>query len=136
LEEFKLSLERVIKAIIGLGLSEFDAQVYIFLALNGPQTVNQISAMMKKSKQQVYRSLKSLEENSVVVVSGAVPAVFSAASFEKVLDLLSIKKERQARALEKVREDLLNSWQRVIESNSANGSSSSNQKSRKEEDGR
>lgn len=122
----------MIRAVMGLGLSEFDAQVYVFLALNGPQTANQTSTMMKKSKQQVYRNIKCLEENSVVLASGEVPAVFSAASFEKVLDLLSIKKEGQARALEEVRDGLLDSWQRIVENNSANVLNSTNHKGRKQ----
>jgi sugar-specific transcriptional regulator TrmB len=123
-----LSLERVNEAIMKLGLSEIDAQVYVYLALNGPQRGKQIITVIKKSKQQIYRSLKSLEENNVVVASQEVPAVFSAASFEKLLDLVSIKKEGQARALEKVRDDILYSWQRIIEDNSTNASSSLNHK--------
>ena len=110
----------MLKAIMKLGLSEFDAHVYVFLALNGPQKAKQITIMMKQNKQQIYRSLKRLEESNVIVASGEVPALFFASSFEKVLDLLSIKKEGQALALEKVRKDLLNSWQKIIEENSAN----------------
>lgn len=132
--DFKLSLERVIKAIMRLGLSEFDAQVYIFLSLNGPHISKQIAVMMKKSRQQIYRSLKRLEENNVVVSSEEVPAVFSAACFEKVLDLLSIKKEGQARALDKAKKDLLDSWQRIFETNSTNIPSNSSQKIRKDND--
>ena len=90
--------------------------------------------MMKQSRQQIYRSLRHLEENGVVVASEKVPAQFSVASFDKVLDLLSIKKEGQARALEKVKKDLLDSWQEIMESNSVNGSSSFNQKSRKKKE--
>ena len=130
--DFKLSLERVITAIMGLGLSEFDAQVYVFLALNGPQNAKQIITMMKQSKQQIYRSLKRLEKNNVVLASREFPAVFSADSFEKVLDLLSIKKEGQAEALEKLRTDLLNSWQRIIAEDSANVPSNFNERNKTE----
>ncbi len=119
------------RAIVRLGLSEFDAHVYVFLALNGPQKAKQITIMMKQNKRQIYRSLKRLEENNVIVASVDVPAKFSAESFDKVLELLSIKKEGQARALEKVRKDLLDDWQKIIENNSANESSGFNHKSRK-----
>jgi sugar-specific transcriptional regulator TrmB len=107
----------VVSAIMGLGLSEFDAQVYVFLALNGPQQAKQINVKINLSKQQIYRSLKNLEENNIVVASREIPTLFSAVCFEKVLDLLFIKKEGQARALEKVRNDLLDSWQKIIENN-------------------
>ena len=112
-----MSLERVIKAIMGIGLIEFDAQVYVFLALNGPQTAKQVAAMMKKTRQQIYESLRRLEKTNVVISSREISVVFSAVCFEKVLDLLCIKKEGQARALEKVRNDLLDSWQKIIENN-------------------
>jgi sugar-specific transcriptional regulator TrmB len=118
----------VIRAIKALGLSEFDAQVYVFLALNGPKQAKEINVKIKLSKQQIYRSLKNLEENNIVVASGEVPAVFSAASFEKVLALLSIKKEGQAEAFEKVRQDLLDSWQKIIVNNSTNASNSLDRK--------
>lgn len=32
-----MSLERVMKALIGLGLSRVDAEVYIYIANNSPQ---------------------------------------------------------------------------------------------------
>ena len=79
----------MIRAIIGLGISEFDAQVYFFLALNDSQTAKQIAAMMKQSRQQIYRSLRHLEENGVVVASEKVPAQFSVASFDKVLNVFT-----------------------------------------------
>ena len=88
--------------------------------------------MMKQSKQQIYRSLKRLEKNNVVLASREFPAVFSADSFEKVLDLLSIKKEGQAEALEKLRTDLLNSWQRIIAEDSANVPSNFNERNKTE----
>ena len=113
-----------------LGLSEFDAQVYVFLALNGPQTAKQVAAMMKKTRQQIYESLRRLEKTNVVISSREISVVFSAVCFEKVLDLLSIKKEGQARDLENVRVDLLESWQKIIEDNSANTSGNCNQPNR------
>lgn len=122
----------MLKAILGLGLSEFDAQVFVFLALNGPLKAKQLTTMMKQNKQQIYRSLKRLEENNVVKRSRGDPAVFSAASFWKVLDLLGIKKEGQARALENAKKDLLDCWQKIIESNSVNAARIVDKKSEEE----
>ena len=101
-----------------LGLCEVDAQIYVFLALNGSYKAKELTKQMNQNKRQVYRSLKNLKENCVVVSSLDVPAVFSAVTFEKVLDLLSIKKEAQAYALEKTREELLGSWVELLSKNS------------------
>lgn len=98
---------------MALGLSEVDAKIYVFLAINGSCKAKELEKLMNLHKKKVYRSLKNLKNNCVVVSSLDVPAVFSAVSFEKVLDLLSIKKEAQAKALEKTREELLDSWMKL-----------------------
>ena len=113
-----MSLDRVLRALMDLGLCEVDAQIYVFLALNGSYKAKELTKQMNQNKRQVYRSLKNLKENCVVVSSLDVPAVFSAVSFEKVLDTLSIKKQAQAQALEKVKEELLRSWKKMVEQNS------------------
>ena len=113
-----MRLDRVLKALMKLGLSEVDAHIYILLALNGPYKAKELTKLMSLHKNQVYRSLKNLKENCVVTSSLDVPAVFSAVSFEKVLDTLSIKKQAQAQALEKVKEELLRSWKKMVEQNS------------------
>ena len=113
-----MRLDRVLKALMKLGLSEVDAHIYVFLALNGPYKAKELTKLMSLHKNQVYRSLKNLKENCVVTSSLDVPAVFSAVSFEKVLDTLSIKKQAQAQALEKVKEELLRSWKKMVKQNS------------------
>ena len=111
-----MSLERVLKSLKELGLSKVESQIYVFLALNGPYKAKELTKLMNQNKRQVYRSLKNLKENCVVTFSLDVSAVFCAVSFEKVLDILSIKK--QAQALEKVKEELLFSWKMMVEQNS------------------
>ncbi len=116
----KLSLERVIKTIMGLGLSEVDAQVYVFLALNGPHKAREITRKMSLYKKQLYHSLKNLQDKDVVKASFDYPAVFSAIPFEVVLDLLADIKNEQAQALLEVKEGLLSSWRNIIKKNSSN----------------
>jgi sugar-specific transcriptional regulator TrmB len=112
-----VSLERVIKALVGLGLSETDAQIYVFLSLNGPHKAREIAKKMGIYKEQLYRSLKNLRDKDVVKSTIDYPAVFSAIPFEKVLDLLAEIKKEQAQALWDVREELLSSWQNMTRKN-------------------
>jgi sugar-specific transcriptional regulator TrmB len=113
-------MERVVKAIMGLGLSEADAQVYVFLALNGPHKAREITRKMNLYKKQLYCSLKNLKDRDVVKATVDYPAVFSAVPFEVVLDLLAEIKKEQAEALQEVREELLSSWRSIIKKNSNN----------------
>jgi|SRR4030043_586491 len=115
-----MSMERVLKAVMSLGLSEVDAQVYVFLALNGPHKANEITKNLSLYKEQLYRSLKNLRDKDVVKATIDYPVVFSAIPFEKILDLLAEIKKEEAQALREVREELLSSWKGMIKKNSKN----------------
>ena len=100
---------------MSLGLSETDAQVYVFLALNGPHKAIDITKKMNLYKEQLYRSLRNLKNKEVVKSTANYPAVFSAIPFEEILDLLAEIKKEQAQALRDVREELLSSWRSLTE---------------------
>ena len=64
-----MSMERVIKALKGLGLTEVDEQVYVFLAKNGPHKMREIALALKLHERKVHRSLKELLSTSIVKAS-------------------------------------------------------------------
>ncbi|MCW4031278.1 MAG: helix-turn-helix domain-containing protein [Candidatus Bathyarchaeota archaeon] len=105
-----MSLERILKAIMSIDLSETDAQVYVFLALNGPHKAKEITRKMNLYKEQLYRSINNLKNKDIVKATVDYPAVFYAVPFEVVLDLLAEIKKEQAQALQEIRKDLLDSW--------------------------
>ena len=105
-----MSLERILKAIMSIDLSETDAEVYVFLALNGPHKAKEITRKMNLYKEQLYRSINNLKDKAIVKATLDYPAVFSAVPFELVLDLLAEIKKEQAQALQEIRKDLLHSW--------------------------
>ena len=100
-----------------LGLSEVDAEVYVYLALNGPCKAREVVDKMEIYKEQLYRSIKNLKEKDIVFASTGFPAEFSAIPFEKVLDLLSEIKKRQAEALKVINEFLMDNWESMLEQN-------------------
>jgi sugar-specific transcriptional regulator TrmB len=61
-----LSQESVKNALRNFGLTEKEAEVYIFLAKRGALKSGQISKQLKKNKGQVYRILSRLKEKGVV----------------------------------------------------------------------
>jgi predicted transcriptional regulator len=106
----KLSLERVFKALVDLGLSETDAQVYIYLATKGPAKASNIIHNLTVTKRQIYRSLKWLQNRSIIIANDEHPVEFSTLPFEEVLDMLIEMKHEQAQAIKKRRKELLSSW--------------------------
>ena len=108
-----MSKEGLLKALTGIGLSQVDAEVYIFLA-NGPQKGKNIAEALKLYKQQLYRSLRNLQGKGLVSVTCEHPTQFSAVSLERVIDMFVKVKTEEARALQETKEELLSTLRSLI----------------------
>ena len=80
-----MSLERVFNALLSLGLSETDARVYIFLALNGPKDAKILIEKLQISQQQILQSLRNLQNKEIILTDNKNRKIFSALPFEKAL---------------------------------------------------
>ena len=100
-----------------LGLSKVDAQVYVYLSLNGPCKARDVVVEMEIYKKQLYQSIKHLKEKNIVCASVGFPAEFSAIPFGEVLDLLAQIKKRQAEALKAINEYLMDNWESMLKEN-------------------
>jgi sugar-specific transcriptional regulator TrmB len=110
---FKLSLDRVLRSLVNLGISESSAEVYIYLAKEGPKKARELVNALEISRQQLYNNLKKLREKQIVTTSEGKPLIFYAIAFEQVIDLLvTIKKEQTAAILE-TKKELLANWRSV-----------------------
>lgn len=110
-----MSLERIFKALVSLGLSETDARVYIFLALKGPKKPRKIVDNLKISKQQIVRSLSNLQDKGIIIPDSDGQRGFSALPFDKALKLLIKTEKEQTRMMQ---EALLSTWKTMIKKNS------------------
>ena len=117
-ELVRLSKERVIKALKGLGLSSVDVQVYIYLARTGPKKMREITLALNLPERKIERSLKELQEISIVKASIENPLEFEAVPFEEVIDLFIEVKREQAKTMQQSREELLSSWLTIMKKNS------------------
>jgi sugar-specific transcriptional regulator TrmB len=114
-----MSKERIINTLVGLGLSQVDAQVYVFLAEQGPHKMSEIALALNLHEKKVYTSLKDLQRKSIVEASIQYPLEFMAVPFEEVIDFfIEIKKER-AKVIRESREGLLSSWRAITKKESA-----------------
>ncbi len=115
-----MSLERIFKALVSLGLSQTDARVYIYLATKGPKKARDIINNLTINKRQIYRSLKRLQNKAVIIANDEHPAEFSALPFEEVLDLLIKIKKEQAQAVHETKKEILSSWLTMMKKTSSN----------------
>ena len=114
-----MSQERVLKALVSLGLSQTDAEVYVFLATEGPQKARDIATALKTYKRKIYRNLKSLQNKEIVNATLEQPAQFSAIPFDKVLNLLIKAHMEEAQYIEQNKEEILSHWNSMTTRNSA-----------------
>jgi sugar-specific transcriptional regulator TrmB len=112
-----LSLERVFKALVSLGLSEIDARVYIYFALKGSENSKTIVKDLKINQQQILQSLKNLQKKDIISQDKKNKTRFIALPFEKTLKLLIRKEKEQTKTFQ---ENLLQKWNTLIKKNSTN----------------
>ena len=114
-----MSQEKLIKTLVSFGLTQLDSQIYLFLSKTGLQKGRDLTSALKITKQQLYRSLKTLQSRAIVNATLEHPARFSAIPLEKMLDLLLKAKIEETRRLQQDKTEILSEWQSVaIEENS------------------
>ena len=111
-----MSLERMIKTLTTLGLSQTDAQVYIHLAIKGPQDVGNIAEALKLEEKLLFQSLKNLQNKGVVDSTLERSALFSALPFDKALELLMKEHMKETQNIERNKDEILSLWQKMIRS--------------------
>ena len=104
------SKEFVRKTIKGLGLTEVESNVYIFLAKRGPLKGGETARNLKMPKSEVYHVLKSLEGKGWVQLTLEFPARFTAVPIEKILDSQIKLKREEALLIENTKKDILLHW--------------------------
>ncbi len=108
-----MSQEKVLKTLESLGFTKSDAQVYIFLGKKGPQKAKDIAKALKMPKQTLYLVIKNLQSKGMITATLEHPSRFSAAQFEKVLDLFVKIKTEEVQRIEQGRKDLISDWQAI-----------------------
>ena len=105
-----MSLERIFKALVSLGLSEPDARVYIYLALRGPKKLESIVYDLEISRDQIVQSLENLQNKNITISDPKSKNGLSVLPFEKALKLL-IKAEKEQIIISE--ENLLSNWKSI-----------------------
>ena len=110
-ERINLSLELVIETLVSCGLKRIDAEVYTFLAKNGPHRGKDIARALKINKQQIYPALKNLKEKGIIKFTTKRPVFYFAEPMDKVLTMFMESRKKEIQSLKQKKEKLLSSWQ-------------------------
>lgn len=108
----------MLELLVNFGFERQDAEVYVYLALNGPKKAKAIVIALKTYKCKVYRSLKKLQNKEIVTASPELPANFSVISIDKLLDLLSKASLEEAKRIEREKDRIISLWKTSVKHNS------------------
>jgi sugar-specific transcriptional regulator TrmB len=112
-----MSEKRIIDALKGLGLSSSDAQVYVFLAKDGPSTLQELTKHLKLKDSVIDGSIKELQSIGVVMCSIEKPIEFIAMPFYELIDLFIEVKKEQAKNMTESKQKILSTWKTMLKKN-------------------
>ena len=91
-----------------MGLTKKESEIYVYLAQSQhPRNGTDISNTLRIHKGEAYRTLKNLEAKGLVESTLDRPIIYSAISFEKVLDLYIATMREKALSLESEKEAIV-----------------------------
>lgn len=102
-----MSLDRVLKILEGFGISKSDAEVYIYLASRVPTKRADLALAFGKPQQQIYQILRRLDKKGIVTHSKSRQILFSALSFEDLLERYVKFNMEQAKIIKETKDQLL-----------------------------
>jgi sugar-specific transcriptional regulator TrmB len=108
-----MSWERVLKILESFGLSRTESEVYVYLAKTGPSKVIDLTISLRISKQKVYSILRKLKAKEIVTVRPERNTVYSALTFNELLNRYIKKNNDQAEFIRETTIELINNWQKM-----------------------
>ena len=105
--------ENIKKVLKEFGLTETEAEVYLFLAKHGVLKGTEIARQIKKDKAQVYHILRSLQAKGLVESTLEAPVRFAPVPFEKVVESTINAKREEAARIENAKEGLFDYWKNI-----------------------
>ena len=96
-----------------IGLSRYEAVVFINLARAGAATAGEIARMAGVNRVQTYRALDSLEGRGLVEVTLDRPKRYAARAMNQVFDMIAEEKRTELESLDMIRKSLLLAWPKL-----------------------
>ena len=96
-----------------IGLSEKEAEIYIFLAKHTALRSGEIAKLTKIDKAEVYRVLTNLQTKGLVEKTLEAPTRFTSTPFERAIDSFIKYKRNEATLVEKTKSELIKDWNNI-----------------------
>ena len=109
-----MSGERVLNALVNLGLSETDSKVYIYLATHGPQEPRNIADTLKLKEELLRKALENLKDKGIVTFALEQSTLFFALPFNAALEVLMKAHLKEAQEMELSKGEILSKWQKMM----------------------
>ncbi len=109
----KLTHQWILETLKAMGLSQTSVQIYLSLAIEGPQKRKEIADALDLGKTKVNNSLKQLQGKGLINMSLGCPVIFSAVQFNQVFEALAKQDNEQASNLERNREAIISYWRNL-----------------------
>jgi sugar-specific transcriptional regulator TrmB len=106
-----LSRDKVLRILTQIGLPKRDAEVYLFLAIEGPKKPEDIANSLQMSLFDLQNILKRLQERGLVA---AAPLNFVALSFDRILDIFVKTRLHEAQEIEEKKRIILAQWHSLV----------------------
>jgi sugar-specific transcriptional regulator TrmB len=94
------------RRLIGFGLSEKEAQLYLHLLKYGPKTPSPLAKSLKTYREDVHRTLTGLIEKGMVRPSLDSPTIYAAVDLDSALESAVKKQESELREMEARKREL------------------------------
>ena len=95
-----------ITKLIGFGLSEKEAKIYLHLLKYGPKPPSLLAKSLKTYREDIYRMLTGLIDKGMVNPSLELPTVYAAVELDMALDAAFKKHESEFREMEIRKQEL------------------------------
>ena len=102
--------EQIKQVLKDFGLTETEAEIYLFLSKRGALKGTEIARQLEKDKGQIYHTLKTLQAKGLVESSLEAPVRFMPVPFEVVVESTISAKRAEAERIESTKKELLRYW--------------------------
>jgi sugar-specific transcriptional regulator TrmB len=102
-----MSNQRLLNALVSLGLSQRDAKVYIYLATKGPQEAKKIAETMNLQENRLSRILEDLKNKKIVTFKLQQSELFFALPFYEALDVLLKTYMKETQTIEQNKDEIV-----------------------------